>query len=185
MKQIGMIGGKLAIICAVAAIALGIVNAVTKPIIQKRAEERLARALEFTALGGNVGERRDIEEAENKTVTAFYPVESVEGAGKAYLIRLIGIGYGGEMQLLALYDQNGKLLNAKLMQNNETPGLGKEAEEAEYMGKYIGHGNDSPIPVRKDQLEKPEAVSGATITFIGVGKALKAGSEFVKSGGVD
>ena len=40
------------------------------------------------------------------------------------------------------------------------------------------------MPVRKDMLEQSEAeaITGATITFMGVAKALDEGSHFITSG---
>ncbi len=73
------------------------------------------------------------------------------------------------------------------MDNQETPGLGKEAENPEYMKKYIGTGEDSPVPVRKSQLsqEDADAITGASITFMGIGKALASASDYAKKEGAE
>ena len=73
----------------------------------------------------------------------------------------------------------------KYHQNNQiqhTRVLGKKAENAEYMNKFKGTGADKPVPVKKTMLEAADAdaVTGATITFTGVSKALEYGSEFAK-----
>jgi electron transport complex protein RnfG len=100
-----------------------------------------------------------------------------------YVVELLGSGYGGEMQLLAGIAADGEVFSAVLMQNAETPGLGKEAERPAYMeGKFIGRGDDEPIPATKSDLppEEAEAVSGSTVTFMGIADALRAGSRFVR-----
>ena len=96
---------------------------------------------------------------------------------------MIGSGYGGDMRILAGYRSDGEVFAARLMRNNETPGLGKQAEEPGYMEKYTGHGDEEPIPTRPDQLppEQADSVSGATITFISIGEALAAGSDFLEN----
>jgi electron transport complex protein RnfG len=69
------------------------------------------------------------------------------------------------------------------MQNSETPGLGKEAESAGYMEeKFVGTGDEEPVPTTAGDLppEQAEAVSGATITFMGIADALATGSAYVK-----
>jgi electron transport complex protein RnfG len=93
------------------------------------------------------------------------------------------MGYAGDMNIIAGYAMDGELFSAILMENQETPGLGKKAERPEYMEKYIGHGAEQPVPSRKDQLpqKQAEAITGATITFRGIGEALQAGSQFVKT----
>ena len=72
------------------------------------------------------------------------------------------------------------------MANAETPGLGKEAENPSYMEMFIGHGGEEDVPTGTSDLEPAEAdaVSGATLTFLGIARALEAGSDYVASGGI-
>ena len=95
---------------------------------------------------------------------------------------LKSMGYGGDLIILGNFKTNGEIIDAKLMEDAETPGLGKKAENAEYMNKFKGTGADKPVPVKKTMLESSDAdaVTGATITFTGVSKALEYGSEFAK-----
>lgn len=180
MNKTVLIGGKLAIICAVAAVVLGAVNAVTAPRIEMIKAERLQAALEKVALGGNIGEEAAPLE-DNEFIKAYYPVENSNGQVE-YIVRIVGMGYGGEMIVLAGYTENGEVRAAKLMENQETPGLGKEAEKSSYMEKFIGTGDGETVPSRKDALSQKnaDAVTGSTITFVGVAKALEKGSLFVK-----
>lgn len=182
MKDLVKIGGRLAVICAVAAAVLGIMNAITEPRIEHIKEVRLEQALEKVSKGMNIGERTPVPD--HKVVSAYYPLYegTDEGAPNGYICRLIGSGYGGEMVILAGLETNGEVFSVQLMENQETPGLGKEAEKQSYMEKYTGTGAEEPIPVRKDMLpqEQADTVTGATITFIGIAKALVEGSNFVE-----
>jgi len=181
MKTMVKIGGKLAIICAVAAAVLGLMNAVTEPKIQQIQQARLEAALDKVSQGMIVGESKDA--TDNAGVTNYYPLykDTAEGTPEGYICRLIGNGYGGEMAILAGFNTDGETFAVQMMENGETPGLGKEAERPAYMEKYLGKGKDEAIPLRKDMLsqEDADAITGATITFIGVAKALVNGSEFV------
>jgi electron transport complex protein RnfG len=97
------------------------------------------------------------------------------------VLELEGSGYGGEMRILARYDGEGAIRAVKLMDNTETPGLGKKAETPTYMDKFIGTGApEEPVPVRKDMLASSEAdaVTGATITFLGISQALAEGAQY-------
>jgi electron transport complex protein RnfG len=184
MKSIFTIGGKLAIICAVAAIILGFVNSVTEPKIELNRKLELERALAAVAGDGVVGEETLIEGED--MVYSFFPVNGGSDDQSGYILRLIGLGYGGDMNILANYIQDGEVTKVVLMENQETPGLGKKAEKPEYMNKFIGTGGAAgEVPVRKGQLPQAEAdaITGATVTFIGIAKALHAGSEFVKERG--
>jgi len=181
MKTMVKIGGKLAIICAVAAAILGLMNAVTEPRIEQIQQERLEAALEKVSQGMVVGEA--MEASDDPVIAAYYPLyrESKEASPDGYICRIIGNGYGGEMAILAGITGGGEVFAVQMMENGETPGLGKEAEKSSYMEKYLGKGANDPVPVRKDMLsqDQADAVTGATITFIGVAKALVHGSEFI------
>ena len=180
MKNILIIGLKLTIICAAAALCLGMVNALTAPRIAELKKIALAEALQVINKTGTPGEEVVIED--DSVVKGYYPVKLDSGDMKGYILTLRGDGYAGDMKILANYEKNGKLLGCVLMDNQETPGLGKEAERIEYMDKYKGFGADSPIPVKKSQLsaDDADAIGGATITFVGIGKALETGSNYVK-----
>jgi len=184
MKSIFAIGGKLAIICAVAAIILGFVNSVTEPKIELNRKLELERALASVAGNAEVGEETVVD-AEG-AVYSFFPVTGPDGSTSGYILRLVGLGYGGDMNILANYAPDGEVAAVVLMENQETPGLGKKAEKPDYMNKFIGTGGGTgDVPVRKDQLSQGEAdaITGATVTFIGIAKALHTGSAFVKEKG--
>jgi len=178
MKEVIKIGGKLAVICAIAAIALGIVNAITEPIILAARAERLRLALSELSAGLQIGELSEVEN--NKSIKAYYPLTGSDGV-EAYIINVIGAGYGGDMNLLTAISLEGEVLSVVLMDHSETPGLGKEAENASYMEMYIGTGKDSIIPSSKSQLNSKDAdsITGASITFIGIGKALNDAAVFI------
>lgn len=177
MKEVIRTGGKLAAICAIAAISLGIVNAITEPIIKAARTEKLRIALEKLSVGFDVGEL--VESEDESSITGYYPLTD-SGNKVAYIIKVTGSGYAGDMNILTAISLKGEVLSAVLMEHSETPGLGKEAENPSYMQMYIGAGKDSVIPFRKTHLNASDidSITGASITFIGIGKALNEASEF-------
>lgn len=180
MKSFAVIGGKLALICAIAATALGFVNNLTEPRIREFKAKQLEEALSAVVVKGRAGEEMPVEGVPG--VLSYYPIQ--EGSGTlGYILKLIGAGYGGDMVLLASYDTKGVIQAVRLMENQETPGLGKEAEKGHYMEKFIGTGGNNPIPVRKSQLtqEQADSITGASITFIGIAKALETGAVFLET----
>ena len=168
---------RLAVICSIAALLLGIINSMTAPVIEEHKRIELENALNELVVTGKAGE---VQELDDSLVNQLYPIME-EGEKIGYILSLLGSGYGGEMKILASYSLDGTLLKAILMEDNETPGLGKKAEKPEYMDKFLGKGSsDNPIPTTKGQLEKPDTVGGSTITFTGVSRALAAGSVYVR-----
>ncbi len=182
MKDVLVTGGKLFLITAVAAVLLGFVSAVTEPVIKQRKEMELKQALSFLVPGGKP--EKEIVIKNNPVVRGCYPVKE-NGRVRAYILNLIGKGYGGDLKILAAFKRNGEIISVKLMEDQETPGLGKKAEKESYMKKFIGTGGSKPVPVRKDMLSRKDAdaVTGASITFMGIANALAAGSDFIKKMG--
>ncbi|MCF7943061.1 MAG: FMN-binding protein [Spirochaetia bacterium] len=183
MKDILRISGRLAIICAAAAVSLAGVNMVTAPRIKEYQQEQLHQALSAVAAGYEISEQSIPSDDSNfPEITSFYPLyQNTESAG--YILLMTASGYGGPMELIAGYKASGELINARLLQNSETPGLGKEAEKDTYMEMFAGSGGENSIPARKSELpeDRADAVSGSTITFTGIAKALSTGSAFVKN----
>ncbi|MCK5329178.1 MAG: FMN-binding protein [Candidatus Latescibacteria bacterium] len=179
------IGGKLAIICTVAAIVLGLVNAITAPVIVENRARALAEGLAVVAgqsgvPGAQVGEGSPI--TDSTSVRTAYPITGTDGEAIGHILQLVGIGYGGDMLLLAGYYPTGELFSAQMMENLETPGLGKKAEAPEYMGMFIGFGAESAVPTSRRDLpsDQVDSITGATITFNGVAVALADGSDLAK-----
>jgi electron transport complex protein RnfG len=167
--------GKLALICALSALILGVVNSITEPAIAIRKTAELKAALSSLLEEGTPGAREDL--SDSSVILSRYPVEATGD----WILELNGKGYGGDMKILASYRKDGSIMDVVLMDNSETPGLGKKAEKSEYMDKFRGSGGSTPVPVSKDALESPDAVSGATITFVGIATPLQEGSVYVQS----
>lgn len=179
MKNIIITGLKLFLICGVAAITLGLINEIAEPIIEerKKTEEKQALAELFPDA---IAEQK-ITVKDNKPIDAYYKVfENNIHCG--YVLVMLGSGYGGDMKIMAGYTPAGKIISVILLDNLETPGIGKKAEKTEYMEKFIGKGEDQPIPIIKGMLPQKEAdaITGATITFMGVAEALNKGAKYIK-----
>ena len=178
MKNIIIIAVKLAVICLVAAFVLALVNGITAPQIAISKAQAEKDALSVINKAGTIGERI---EGDGNMVNYYFPVTD-GGKVTNYILSLKNMGYGGDLIILANFKTNGEVIDAKLMEDAETPGLGKKAENPAYMDKFKGTGADKPVPVKKTMLESADAdaVTGATITFTGLSKALEYGSEFAK-----
>lgn len=167
-------------ICAVCAFALGLTNSITAPVIAQTERENEMMALKAVSNGWSVG-----EQAETQGVPfVIYTVPLTENNEKrGYIVGLKGAGYGGELTLVASYTLEGEMLFAKMLTNSETPGLGKKSEQEGYMDKFKGSGSAKAVPTTKDMLEGPDAasVSGSSVTFMAIGKAIRGGSNYVKT----
>ncbi|MGH4037925.1 MAG: FMN-binding protein [Sphaerochaeta sp.] len=177
MKQYFKTASILAIICAVAALILASLNSVTAPVIVAYDKQQTINALNEVAHGYTLGDKVTTD----SEVSPYYiPLVDEDGTVKGNILELKSNGYGGEIKLVASFDEAGLVLEAKVVSNSETPGLGKKSENSWYMTKFIGK---DPIPTSKNQLsaEDNAAVSGASITFGAIAKALSEGGEYAKT----
>ena len=175
MKEMANKALRLGIIGAVAALMLAVVNNFTEPVIRELKAAELQAALTVLASGRTTGEA---ESAPAPGVVQRWPIGSDEG----WILELEAVGYGGSMTVVASYDARGAVNVARLMDNSETVGFGKKAEDPEYMEIFVDTGGDSPVPTDKSALgPDADVVSGATVTFSGISEALQKGSELVKS----
>ncbi|MFA6731489.1 MAG: FMN-binding protein [Sphaerochaeta sp.] len=167
-------------ICAVCAFALAMTNSITAPVIRMQDEMNQKKALEAVSNGWTIGTRTEVDGQAHVSYTIdLLDKDSVAG----YIVGLTTSGYGGQMTLVASYANDGDMLFAQLLTHNETPGLGKKAEHEGYMDKFKGNGAETPIPTSKTMLSDADAqaVSGSSVTFTAVAKAIAAGSEYVKN----
>ncbi len=168
---------RLGVIGAIAALLLAVVNSFTSPVIDRYNQEAVQAALKVLAGDGSPGA---LEENPAPNVMKRWPIEPEEG----WILEILAKGYGGEMTLLASYNVDGSLIKAKLLNNNETVGFGKKAEAPGYMDIFVSKGADNPIPLSKADLgTHSDVVSGATVTFLGISKAILIGSNLVKQWG--
>ena len=165
---------RLGIIGAVAALLLSVVNYFTEPVIAQMKADNLTSALTVLASGGTPGS------AESQPAPGVVQRWTIDG-DKGWILELEGSGYGGPLTVVASYNTDGSIILARLMDNNETVGFGKNAENENYMKIFIGTGGDKPVPGDKAALGSDvDTVSGATITFTGITDALQNGSNLVK-----
>lgn len=181
MKKTLITSLTLFLICAVCGVLCAFVNAFTAPKIEENI--RLANAMALKSVAGDleVGETEKVEGYDG-VVEATPLLKDGKKVGTALL--LSGSGYGGSFSIIASYDLSGAVTGAKMTANSETAGLGKKAEEGWYMDLFVSM-DASTLPSTPKDLPSSESalVSGATVTFKGVTKALRSGSTYIKEGG--
>ncbi len=113
-------------------------------------------------------------------VRAYYPIEG-SGYNEGYLLELQARCFGGDFNLLARFGTDGVLRNAVPAADMPAPGPWRErATVIRLLGFFIG-AKGAGIPVTGEALpgKAGDAVTGASVTFRGLGIALREGSRFV------
>lgn len=176
---------KLTSICFVAVLLLGFINLVTEPKIKKNKEKSEKEAMSLL-----IPEARDFSDIKNfRSVDEslkkyFYYYEAYNNSELiGYIVSSQENGYGGKMKVMIAFDKELKILNAKLLDNSETPGLGKKAESDQYMNKFKNtNTHTNPLPLNKNMLSSidKDSVTGATITFNGIVGAIIKATDLLK-----
>lgn len=150
--------GSLFLICAVVALVVSFVNAVTVDrIAEAHAREQQEAIARIFGSGIAVSELAPLE-----GTNAVYAIAS----GKTgYCVSLDAKGFGGKIGMMIGVGADGALCGVEIISHSETPGFGAKADDPAYLSQYIGQG--STLTLNKEI----SAISGATISS----KAVLAG----------
>lgn len=174
----------LFLICAFFTLLLAIVNAVTLPKINENRTKALYSGLNEIVSDGEIDSTKGEIKVNESVVSSYYCVNS-NSTLIGYVLSLNANGYGGSFSLIAYYDLSGKVKGVKMLENSETPGIGKKYEDSSVIGIFTKY---DEVPEGKSSLQKEDEtiVSSASVTFSGISSALKEGSTFVRklNGGI-
>lgn len=174
----------LSVIAMVSAAVLSLVYGKTSVII----EENAARALESSVLEvlpgtatvnmirrspdeRGVDDPQEMREKGQETTIIYQGVDE-QGQIVGYAFVGEGNGYGGVVRVLVGVDEaTDQVLNVKILNHAETPGLGSRIEEEGFRSQFAGKTVDDPITVNQDI----QIISGATISSRAVADAVREG----------
>lgn len=147
----------LSVICVAVALLLAVVNMVTKPIIDKAANDKANATLVVVLPEGESFEEIDLTTVElPASVTKAYK----ETNGKGYVFEMTVSGYKSGLVIMCGVDAEGKITGSKYTASSETFG-----KEGDLDNAYNGQALDSFTP---------NIISGATKTSNGYADAVKA-----------
>jgi Na+-translocating ferredoxin:NAD+ oxidoreductase subunit G len=160
MKKREIIGGimVLIVITSLSGFLLAQVYKTTAPKIeeQQKAEERKLNREIFPE-----GENFEKKEENGIEFTMVYDNRG-EKIGKIFKISTMG--YGGDIVLKVGVDENLNIKGVKVLQQNETPGLGAKITKGGFLSQFKNLEKDS-IYLKKDNKNgKIDSVTGATIS---------------------
>ncbi len=92
----------------------------------------------------------------------------------AYIVPSESKGYGGKIKMLVAVTADSKVIDFSILEHNETPGLGDNAQKPEFRQMFAGKGADK-LTVTKDPANKDniQAMTGATISSRAVTKGVR------------
>ena len=162
----------LAAACFISGIVIGSVYFVTAPVAAQKAEEMKQESMKAL-----------VPEAEHFAEIAghdgWFAAEK-EGKAIAYIVPSESKGYGGKIKMLVAVTADAKVMDFSILEHNETPGLGDNAQKPEFRQMFAGKGADK-LTVTKDPANKEniQAMTGATISSRAVTKGVREAVESV------
>ena len=160
----------LLLISGIAALLLGLVNDVTKPVIAEREKEETAAAMR--AVMAEAAEFSEEKTAEDGTV--YYEAYAADGSLCGCIFTTTGSGYGGEIGVMTGVDAEGKVTGIAFLSINETPGMGMKAQNDDFKNQYIGRSGEIGVNKAAATDTEIQAITGATITSKAVTGAVNA-----------
>jgi len=167
MKNLWRMSLLLMAVCAIAAGCLSYVYSLTKPRIEKQAELEKIQALKEVMPDAT---RFDTDTVPDRWI-------AYKGDRKiGFVIEVSASGYGGPIRIIFGVDENKKITKIKILQQNETPGLGARIKEDKFLAQFCGKGKGEARLKKDDALNgKIDALSGATISSRAVADAVEKG----------
>ena len=175
MREILKLGGKLLLLTAVAGLALGLTNAITKGPIEEQAVAA-ANAARQTVLGG-AETFEQVLENENGMDEIHRGLDA-SGNVVGYTGKITTRGYGGPIEVTVGVDAEGKLAGIQCGGSgfSETAGLGAKVKTAAFSDQFAGLA--TPVALTKDGGEV-DSVTAASISSGAVCNAVNIAAEYI------
>ncbi|OGX46099.1 MAG: hypothetical protein A3G38_01035 [Omnitrophica WOR_2 bacterium RIFCSPLOWO2_12_FULL_51_8] len=167
MREMTRYGLILAIICAAASASLAGMNSLTRDRIAAQ-----AKAEEEEGLKAVFPEAADFKPVKSKEKVVYYQAYGRDGGFLGAAFKARGKGYSSVIEVIAGMKKDGTITAIKILNQNETPGLGNRVAEPEFRERFSNK--------RIVDLNGIQAITGATISSKAVINAVKVKANQVK-----
>ncbi len=172
MKDILKITLPLVVIFVVAGIIMGVTYQHTYPVRFQAEKKEKEEALKEMAPSAT----DPIKPAGTWTVAnkayEYYEATS-NGKPVDYIAETAGKGYSSYIKMLVSLGPDMKISDVKVLDMNETPGLGDQILEKSFLDQFKGKSLSQIVLVKGETKENIQAVSGATYSSRGVTNGVK------------
>ncbi len=134
----------------------------------KRRQELIPKAASFVEM-----------KAASDTSFVYHIAKDDKGNIMGYIFQASKKGYCSVIRTLVAVDKDFKIINLKVLKQDETPGLGAQCKESDFAAKIIGKG---PSNLKVDKDGGPiKSITGATITTRAITNSLRDAIQIVKN----
>jgi electron transport complex protein RnfG len=167
MKNLMHYGFILGVICLVASGLLAAVNEFTRPKIIAQAQ-----AQEDATLKELLPEAARFEAVKSGDEVLYFKGNDSLGRFVGIVFKASGKGYSSVIETMVGMTADDKITGIKVVNQNETPGLGSRIAQADFTTQFTGKGSSS--------INQVQAITGATISSRAVINAVAAQAEAIK-----
>ncbi len=172
MKDMFKITMPLVVIFAVAGIIMAVTYQHTYPVrFQAEKLEKEQALKEMAPTATDPIKPAGIWTVNNKPYE--YYQATAGGKPVAAIAETAGKGYSSFIKMLVALDPDMKISDVKVLDMNETPGLGDQVLEKSFLDQFKGKSLSQIILVKGETKENIQAVSGATYSSRGVTNGVK------------
>ncbi|MDR2245603.1 MAG: FMN-binding protein [Treponema sp.] len=182
MKDMLKLGMVLACFATAACVGLALVYNATEEIIAQRSQADLEAALKDLFPNADVFSDITGEITSPQSTVSFGSQYAIKQGGTLLgtAIRASGPSYGGLITVLVGVTADGRIAGVKILEHQDTPGLGANAASASYFvdkaakltfyGQFAGKSVSDPFEAKEDVA----AITASTITSRAVASVVKA-----------
>jgi len=150
----------LFLIAGIMAFLVALVNNVTAPVIEEQNNKKTTEAFALV-----------LPEADS-FVPVYYPATPEDGVeimgvyravnGAGYCVKVAPKGYGGNIETIVGFDNNGAVVGVKIISMSETSGIGTKIGESDFIQNFIGRSTVVKGDKKVSDKDTVKYISGAT-----------------------
>jgi electron transport complex protein RnfG len=172
MKDMIKITLPLVVIFVVAGVIMGLTYQQTYPVrFQAEKKEKEEALKEMAPDATDPIKPAGIWTVNNKPYE--YYLATAGGKPVASIAETAGKGYSSYIKMLVSLDNDMKIRDVKILDMNETPGLGDQVLEKSFLDQFKGKTLSQIVLVKGETTDKIAAISGATYSSRGVTNGVK------------
>ena len=177
-KDILRLAAILLVICGIAAACVGTAHDQTAPLIEARKADAVREG--YKQVLPDAGQLTD-EPAAGKHIVAVKRSET-DGQTNGYIYTVNPDGYSGKVVImLGIEYPSARISGVKILQQNETPGLGAKCTEPAFIDQFLGKDLSHDLTVSKN-ASQPQEIQA--IQLLGVCPALATTSSLTNALGM-
>ncbi len=170
---------RLGIITLCAGLILGLAYTVTKtPIEQQTIKQETEARMEVLPQADDF-KKLDVEPDEGFAIVQQVYQGTASGQPVGYTFAITTKAFSPNLKMTVGIDMEGRVSGVNISSHEETPGLGANATNPEFLAQYVGvDGSYTVVKSATGETGEINAITGATITSKGVTDAVTAAREY-------